>query len=300
MTFLLLSTPNFLWSRRKDSVSPGRRVATAAITPTKPPRICVVAGMKGWKGIFRLFLPRWKNLVTQQAKVEGIEAEKFWEWMVGKGTCFFLERPVFRGYVSFREGKLKWISTVIAMLVATNICKKSNDSNHCNPQPHSCSFDKLLFCGGDKATSHELALQEVDLLKKNTHSLNLQQGSTPNFFRGILACQQVTFQKENTVVLSLSTRYYTISGAPDYLFLLFFQRSSCLTYHHLNCTTLRFWDGKYGALGSYGTINMSSSQSLWWWPDFFHQQFGWFVSSCCGVYVVYIDAALTIWEWFQA
>ena len=195
---------------------------------------------------------------------------------------FFFWKGLFSGAnVSFREGKLEWISTVIAMVVATNICKKSNDSNRCNPQPHSCSFDKLLFCGGDKATSHELALREVDLLKKR-HGLNLQQGSTPKFVRGILGCQQVTFQKENAVILSSSTKYYTISGAPDFFFLLFFQRSSCLTYHHLNCTTLRFWDGEYGALGSYGTINMSSSESLWWWLDFFYEQFGWFVSSCCG------------------
>lgn len=42
-------TPNFLRSRRKDLVSPGRRLATAAITPTKPPQICVVARRLGWR-----------------------------------------------------------------------------------------------------------------------------------------------------------------------------------------------------------------------------------------------------------
>ena len=70
--------------RRKDPVSPGRRTsATAAITPTRPPRICVAArlGKEGKAEVqtgytTKLKLKEWKRKNSENG-------------MVGKGKSFF-------------------------------------------------------------------------------------------------------------------------------------------------------------------------------------------------------------------
>lgn len=145
---------------------------------------------------------------------------------------------------------------------STNICKKSNDSNHCNPQPHSCSFDKLFFFVGEtKQLAMNWHCSKLIYSKKTHRALTFSKGQHLIFSGDLRVSTGYLPKRKYSYFKKVLTRYYAISGAPDFSFFLFFQRSSCLTYHHLNCTTLRFWDGKYGALGSYGTINMSSSQS---------------------------------------